>query len=1430
VTISVTEINHRDEKKATARFILFCLVVIFLLFPTADASPQTGVLFRIEKETSLLKSMSSSTADARLQALRAELASTVKGDITYALPIQLHDTFTSGGDTDDYLRRWFKVQATDSTAAQRVLAALESNPLVDTAEINRAFHLDFVPNDPLLDQQWALEKIRAYAAWDVERGSHEIPVAIIDTGIDYRHYDLRNNIWINPGEDANSNGLFDESDVNGIDDDANGFVDDIQGWDFTDAPNYPDGGDYLSRDNDPMDESGHGTGVAGIIGAVANNGQGIAGIAYNCLLMNVRAFTANGFGEEDDVASAILYAVANGARVINMSWGDVFVSRLIDDVIRFAEGKNVVMIASSGNSATDQIHYPSAFAGTISVGATDENDDLAGFSNYGPTLDLVAPGVNIYSTTLDNSFSTFNGTSFSAPFVSGAAALLLSRDNSLSPEAVRGLLTRSADDLGNSGWDRFFGSGRLDVGKAVELPLYSLAKIASPKTDQGFSGDRIDIYGSAWSPTLENYTLDYSRGEDPEEWQTIDVKYDTRVIESLLGTWRGLPQEDGSYTMRLVINNRDGTQAEHAVRIFLDKTPPNIKQIDLLPMVDGPFYTTLVQIFTDDLCEGSVFYRSQFSNASFRELAMPFRTTELRLNIGPQISAETVEVKFAVKNGAGLITEDDNAGRLYPIALDQPPINSTDFTFLAATAPYGHLLGKAVDMNGNGLPELAINTRDENGSGTLELYELENGDMKKVFSFEKSLFPRDVAETERKGIYEMLCGFGYSSYLYQSPAPGQFPGDLMLALEGDGSTQYWASRIADLDGDHKDELIIRVVTTVGDTVSDRFEVWEQSIDNQFTSIAVLDNPTGGSNQNGVPHCEIGDFDGDGLTEILLGDSDGDIYIYENTGDNSYTATWQDSLPLEDSIDYLSVGDYDGDGRLEFIAGCHSNPNLNTEHFYDARHWTYRIYDNDKDNSYVPVKEWRFFGFESPKDFASGVSSGDVDGDGDDEILICVFPDFYVIDYANGDFAPVYYGANIQTNSAVVTDMDNNGQKEVWIGDGTAIRGLIRVGEVTAPAAPPGLAATPLGPDKVRITWYGVEGADEYQLYRSTGNDPLSLYLETSENSTIDTDVRAGVIYCYAMKTIDSSKSPVMSQFSQTVTAKPGANPKVVQAQMETNESVRVTFSKRMSESIKIISNYEISNGIGRPTSIAYDRSGQEAILSLPIIFQQGMYTVTCRNLHNVDGVPLDTTANSATFESRPELSAPYLVRGELVSSSQIELVFNEPMERESVEDEANYDLGSFLTLRQATQKSGDPSVVVLDIGPGQIVGALGKAYTIRVKDVRNAQGIAIVKGRGDLIQLIFARQSLSDVFTYPNPYQPQTGEGKITFANLTRKAEIYIMTSEGRFVRKLVEADGDGGVDWDLKDESGRDVAAGIYIYKAVSSTDSKLGKLAILR
>lgn len=287
------------------------------------------------------------------------------------------------------------------------------------------------PNDPDYVRQWALRRVGAPAAWKVTKGKG-VKVAVIDTGVNYRHPDLKKNLLAKLQYDS------------------------------------------INDDGDALDLHGHGTGVAGVIAAVTNNKEGIAGIAPESKIMAVRAFGALEGANPDDVTDAINWAVANGADVINMSLGSGIPWPPEEAAVLAAVAQGVLVVASAGNGGEDgvgdpQCGFPAFNPAALCIGATDSLDRLTGFSNYALRLDMVAPGQGIWTTggLTTIGYSGIDGTSFSAPMVAGAGALLMSMGAN---NVLAGLILRStAKDLGLPGYDITYGWGRLDVKAAVEL-------------------------------------------------------------------------------------------------------------------------------------------------------------------------------------------------------------------------------------------------------------------------------------------------------------------------------------------------------------------------------------------------------------------------------------------------------------------------------------------------------------------------------------------------------------------------------------------------------------------------------------------------------------------------------------------------------------------------------------------------------------------------------------------------------------------------------------------------------------------------------------------------------------------------------------------------------------------------------------------------
>lgn len=360
------------------------------------------------------------------------------------------------------------IEDDDGTSLAMLLDEYRKLPEVEYVDEIQRIQADAInpvlPNDPRFEEQWALANngqqggkkdadIRAQLAWTVTKGSDEVVVAVLDSGVDYKHPDLEDNIWTRP------------ENIKAYRDDSLGEIDDARGY------------NAIDNDGDPMDDNGHGTHCAGIIGAVGGNNEGITGVNWTVKIMPLKFMDSTGSGTTKDAIEAINYVIDRknagvNVRIISASWGSTEKSRALEDVIRKAYEADILFVAASGNSSVNtdtSPHYPSSYnvGNVISVAALDRSDQLTSFSNYGPkSVQIAAPGKDILSTWLNNDFRVASGTSMATPVVAGVAALVLAIDSRMSVDDLRKRLLDSVDKV-PAVKGKVVTGGRINAARAV---------------------------------------------------------------------------------------------------------------------------------------------------------------------------------------------------------------------------------------------------------------------------------------------------------------------------------------------------------------------------------------------------------------------------------------------------------------------------------------------------------------------------------------------------------------------------------------------------------------------------------------------------------------------------------------------------------------------------------------------------------------------------------------------------------------------------------------------------------------------------------------------------------------------------------------------------------------------------------------------------
>ena len=1354
------------------------------------------------------------------------------------------------GNADEALSRIIKVNTNVTLSIEEFSQMFNDDPSIEYIESSQTYKVDFTPNDSLISEQWALEKIKAYDAWNITQGSDSILIGVIDTGIDFLHPDLKNNIHYNEGEIGIDNNGRDKR-SNAIDDDGNGFIDDWEGWDFVDRVGFPFdsvGGDFLTWDNYPFDpipgNAGfHGTAVAGVIGAESNNSIGIAGVIPKVKLLNLRAFDNSGNGEEDDAAAAILYAVKMGAKVINMSWGDNTFSYVLRDVIRYAYSKNVVLVGSSGNTNNTELHYPSGYPEVISVGNSTKEEYLTG--SYGSTLDLVAPGTDILTTYLNNSYEIFSGTSFSAPHVTAAAGLILSLGNFTNQE-VKQIIKSTCDDVDQSGWDYKSGAGRLNLYKALKTLSPANISINYPSQDFATSNDTLNINLTVMSPYFVNFDLTYGEGVNPDNWNSLisDNKY--QILNQKVFSFNLSSLSDGAYTLRLIVHLSNGNSTEERINFYVERFPPEIELEGAGPVYYGDKSTVVGELYTNQKSIARLYYR-KVGDHEFNFITLDgFNTNNEFVKqfhygfIPKQIVQPNTnyEIYFEAENLAGLKSQLKDGNKYFQFATDDIP-SLLSYKELPFSLPRGTIFDKPVNFLSNNSNEILFNDSQSSDSLNVHytLFHCLNDSLIQSGSVNNKI-PIYAGDLNNNGKQDLLSILYPSSYMDEQIQPATFNLENKLTIKYSKDTSFYPTLAMDFDEDGTTEILSNYFsekTTVW-RIGNNFSISEIDSLPNYSYITPYDTITSQDSVNkiGLNSFTVADLNGDGTKEIWMVDFDGDLISYKilknplrfQKGDSLITQLFETT-----SNSILASGDFDGDGNDEIAVLLQTNgiaPNF----------WLKILnFKNDQPNILYERlfldQSAEFIGFGFSKVFQS-LRFTDIDNDGKDELVLNIFPYAYIIKSGLTGGNIVFFKEGINTENIFSGDINQNGINEIGLQTPNGFK-FYEFGESNKALAPSIVSGYSMDSTRIKINWNG--SAQSYYIYKGETEQSITLFDSTNQLFYIDSDVLNEKEYFYKLQSFDQTKQNKYSDLTQTIKIYSHQPASIKEIENSSHSTLLVTFSNLVNNTIENLQSFEILN-VGYPNSISA-ASQNSYLLTFKNNLPAGEHKLIIKSIKDYYGSPMLTDTISFNVDSSIIKKQFFISSHTIINPFEIKISFNLDVDEVSSTSINNYEFNPLNSISKIEADQTDKKSIYIFLDKTKPVGAIGKEYRLRITNIFSSEStgkIIINSGAGSYIILSNYTANLSDVYVYPNPIKINSSPQNLMFANLPKKVKIVIFKLTGEQVNEIEHSGGDGGVEFNLKDKNGDEISSGIYIYRVVRLDDNnneveeKLGKFAVVK
>jgi hypothetical protein len=1294
------------------------------------------------------------------------------------------------------LERWVVLTFADATACAAAHAQLARDARVEICELVRTFRVcatdvraaaGEIPSN--------VQQVRAPEALQRVVPDTTLVVAVIDTGADLTHPDLIRRLWRNDDPIGNGHAGDDAVDQNGDgrveawerdDDDDNGYVDDLYGYDFTDAPGKGGSGDALLPDNDPSDEHGHGTHVAGILAADGS----LQGVAPFVRLMPVRAAYTTAFGggvlETDDAAAAIVYAVDNGARILNLSWGDREDSQLVREALAFAASRDVVIVAAAGNGATNAPHYPSADPHVLAVGAVDGAGARASFSNYGPGVTLAAPGERfaglgggIVSLDLDGGRAERRGTSMAAPHVAGIAAILLSRSDRPNAAAVRAALIAGA--RGDRPWSPEIGHGIADALAALEARSPLFLTVDGPQ--HAFRRGHLTLIGTIVGGDLLRWRLDIRRlaasATTPlVEWRQQAVANDT-LVHAALGT-----DFEGECEYVLTAETGAGEVAERHGPFRVDVTAP---RLDTLTM-EVAWRGAEPRLFSTALSDDAVAMTVATANDTVRAGDSGYaRRNELEVAAAAWTS---LPVTVRCVNAADLARDTTVA----PLVARAPwprggraAVQSEIDGFFADPIAGTARDGAAVVWGRAGMRSSAVIQGWVDGAGGPRLWYHTGFDG----------IPIGYADVSGDGAADLVVRRGRDSIeWWGAPAKSPFPDSLLGT-----ATAERALGVFQLDDDPPFETLL--------SSRDSLFLFDDAASGAPRRMQSWRNPSRSSFATWGADAAAGDLDGDGAIDIVSGDAGGFIVVFERDAGGRFQLAW--------SGDSGGVYAYDFTALPEggFLVGRQRSADPAGDGFATAVFEFIRYAPSAA--GYVVEEALPFLA--PSNDLGAGSAAVSSPASGAAWLALVRGEDLYLLRGLGAARTQEAVLGGVARRAPAWLDWNRDGKLDLVVrtASGTTVWRLDE-GEI----GPHDLTSTSLGDGRLRLDWVPATGTTS-RIRRAAAGDWRDIGV-TTESSAIDS-VASGEWLEYE---IVAEAAGVPRGVSNRIRARAQARPRLLEAARAGARSIRVSLSQPVHPNVGP-SDWRGRDAAGRAwpvQQLTRAADGREVTLVFEGEPACGTFTLVAAAVRDEQNGLLDPPVDSTTV-AIPCTTPAFVVESVGFVGREVEVAFSRPPGFLAFEP-SRYRLRwqsrdlPLVAVRavSATRLRLEPDAAVRFEG-------LGIPYFLRLDAaIRSAADTPLEYSEIEHVLRVDGRGA-THVVAWPNPAGPN--DAAIVFADAGAGTQITLYDLEGERVRTLEGAVG-GGIRWDLRHDNGGIVPSGVYFFVARDATGSRQGRVVVRR